>query len=87
MLNDKIKEFKNKINSKNLDQKYKNYIHNRSIALAYKMVTGKNIDNAVALNAYNIVNGVGTNNRYGNPSTKYNKEFKNKKELCTKTRR
>ena len=27
MLNDKIKEFKNKINSKNLDQKYKNYIH------------------------------------------------------------
>ena len=77
MLNDKIKEFKNKINSKNLDQKYKNYIHNRSIALAYKMVTGKNIDNAVALNAYNIVNCVGTNNRYGNPSTKYNKEFKN----------
>ncbi|MDY4830377.1 MAG: hypothetical protein SO164_06145, partial [Campylobacter sp.] len=77
MLNDKIKEFKNKINNKNLDQKYKNYIHNRSIALAYKMVTGKNIDNAVALNAYNIVNCVGTNNRYGNPSTKYNKEFKN----------
>lgn len=77
MLNDKIKEFKNKINSKNLDQKYKNYIHNRSIALAYKMVTGKNIDNAVALNAYNIVNCVGTNNRYSNPSTKYNKEFKN----------
>lgn len=77
MLNDKIKEFKNKINSKNLDQKYKNYIHNRSIALAYKMVTGKNIDNAVALNAYNIVNCVGTNNRYGNPSKKFDTEFKN----------
>ena len=76
-LDNKIKEFKNKINSKNLDQKYKNYIHNRSIALAYKMVTGKNVDNAVVLNAYNIVNCVGTNNRYGNPSTKYNKEFKN----------
>ncbi len=41
------------------------------------MVTGKNVDNAVALNAHNIVNCVGTNNRYGNPSTKYNKEFKN----------
>lgn len=77
MLNDKIKEFKNKINNKNLDQKYKNYIHNRSIALAYKMVTGKNIDNAVALNAYNIVNCVGTNNRYGNPSKKFDTEFKN----------
>lgn len=76
-LDNKIKEFKNKINSKNLDQKYKNYIHNRSIALAYKMVTGKNVDNAVALNAHNIVNCVGTNNRYGNPSIKYNKEFKN----------
>lgn len=78
MLNDKIKEFKNKINNKNLDQKYKNYIHNRSIALAYKMVTGKNIDNAVALNAYNIVNGIGTNARYGNPIKKFDTEFKNK---------
>lgn len=52
-----------KLNEYYYNKKIKTFMYNRATALAFKMVTGKNIDNNVLMNAHNIVNFVNPKNR------------------------
>jgi hypothetical protein len=52
-----------KLNEYYYNKKIKTFMYNRATALAFKMVTGKNIDNNVLMNAHNIVNFVNPKNK------------------------